>query len=184
MRTHISEWRGSKAGGAGWKPGEIPRKTLTLNGPLFGEQIRPTRVCGFILVSLPLAGPRVHSMLIRLLDNAPIGATPGEGTMSSRSEVRSLSVGVHHRWEPRRIFGFVSMADLTAYIDESGTHGGSPLTIMAAFIGYAERWDEFDQHWRTILTDKNLEYIHAIELAHGNGQFRDKVKWPGNLRKI
>jgi Protein of unknown function (DUF3800) len=74
------------------------------------------------------------------------------------------------------------MADLTAYIDESGTHGGSPLTIMAGFIGYAERWDAFDQHWRTILTDNNLAYIHAIELKHGNGQFSDKIKWPRNRR--
>jgi hypothetical protein len=121
-------------------------------------------------------------MLIRLLDNAPIGATPGERVMSSRSEVRSLSVGVHHRWEPCRIFGFVSMADLTAYIDESGTHGGSPLTIMAGFIGYAGRWDAFEHHWRTILTDNNVEYIHAIEVKHGNGQFSDRIKWPGKRR--
>jgi hypothetical protein len=79
--------------------------------------------------------------------------------------------------QPNRLFALVTTVELKAFIDESGTHG-SGLTVMAGWLGYAERWAEFDAKWRSVLTLRGLPYIHAIDLKHGRRAFKDKIKWP------
>jgi Protein of unknown function (DUF3800) len=79
-------------------------------------------------------------------------------------------------------FCFMTLSQLTAYIDESGTHGHSPMTVMAGFIGYADEWDKFDLKWRDILLANELAYIHGKELWQGTGQFRDRPRWEGSAR--
>ena len=37
---------------------------------------------------------------------------------------------------------------MIAYLDESGTHDGSRLTVMAGWVRHADRWREFDRSWR------------------------------------
>jgi|SRR5208282_1272457 len=66
----------------------------------------------------------------------------------------------------------MTTVELKAFIDESGTHG-SGLTVMAGWLGYADRWAEFEPKWRSILTRHGLPYIHA-----GKKAFTDKIKWP------
>jgi hypothetical protein len=61
----------------------------------------------------------------------------------------------------------------TAYYDESGTHGGSPITVLGGFIGMVEEWAEFNREWRKILAKNNLPYIHAKELFHRQGPYRN-----------
>jgi Protein of unknown function (DUF3800) len=94
-----------------------------------------------------------------------------------------MALGLYGRWEPERLFAFMTTAQLKAYIDESGTHGSSPITVMSGFIGYADRWDSFDAHWRQILTLHSLDYVHAKELRQGTGQFKDKRRWNLAARK-
>jgi hypothetical protein len=69
---------------------------------------------------------------------------------------------------------------LTAYLDESGTHGGSAYTVLAGFIGSAQKWDEFESKWRVLLTVNGLRYIHTKQLVKGGGQFK---KWSDAKRE-
>src|ERR1700730_13762739 len=43
--------------------------------------------------------------------------------------LRRLCIALFHRWRPGRIFVI-----LTSYHDEAGTHGGSPVTVMAGVM--------------------------------------------------
>lgn len=97
--------------------------------------------------------------------------------MNASSEVHSLAPCIYHQWAPHRLFAFMASTQLTAYIDESGTHGPSPLTVMAGFVGYADQWDKFDSEWKNLLASNRLDYIHGKELLHGSGQFKDRSKW-------
>jgi hypothetical protein len=70
------------------------------------------------------------------------------------SYVRELCIALAHRWEPERIFVI-----LTAYLDESGTHGDSPITVMAGVMANATQWARFEaefvvRHQQTIATNK------------------------------
>src|SRR6266566_5422628 len=71
----------------------------------------------------------------------------------------------------------MTTVELKAFIDESGTHG-SGLTVMAGWLGYADRWAEFESKWRSILIRHGLSYIHAIDMKQGKKAFKDKIKWP------
>jgi hypothetical protein len=66
---------------------------------------------------------------------------------------------------------------MTAYLDESGTHDGSRLTVMAGWIGYADRWREFDRRWNALLQRPfphrgPITHIHSKDLRQGSKQFR------------
>jgi Protein of unknown function (DUF3800) len=74
------------------------------------------------------------------------------------------------------------VGQFTAFIDESGTHDGSKLTVMAALVGRAEDWEVFEAAWRAILLRDGLEYIHGKDLWQGTAQFKDKGKWPFERR--
>jgi hypothetical protein len=67
---------------------------------------------------------------------------------------------------------------LTVYADEAGTHDGSGFTIMAGWVGYAQRWADFDSKWQILLDRNNLPYIHGKDLRQGTGPFKDKLRWP------
>jgi len=61
---------------------------------------------------------------------------------------------------------------LTAYYDESGTHGDSPLTVLAGFVGYANDWVDFELEWKKILKKYSITHVHAKHLFHRQGQYR------------
>lgn len=61
---------------------------------------------------------------------------------------------------------------LAAYIDESGTHGGSSFTVMAGYYSDTERWSAFDAAWRAFLQCRGLTHLHTKDLFHGNGQHK------------
>lgn len=74
---------------------------------------------------------------------------------------------------------------MTAYLDESGTHDGSPLTVMAGWVGYADRWREFDRRWNALLRRPlpyrgSITHIHGKHLRQGSKQFRG---WPVEDRR-
>jgi Protein of unknown function (DUF3800) len=58
---------------------------------------------------------------------------------------------------------------LTAYYDESGTHGDSPLTVLAGFVGHANDWVDFEREWRKILKKHNITHVRAKNLFHRQG---------------
>jgi Protein of unknown function (DUF3800) len=61
-----------------------------------------------------------------------------------------------------------------AYYDESGTHNGSPITVLGGFLGEAIHWAEFEREWRKVLVKHNLRYVRAKQLFHKQGPYR---KW-------
>src|ERR1044071_3261091 len=78
------------------------------------------------------------------------------------------------------------MAVLTAYIDESGTHGGSAYTVMTGLVGYAEEWAKFEDKWRELTELVHVPYIHGKELRPisevGYGAFKNQNFWPKKRR--
>lgn len=62
---------------------------------------------------------------------------------------------------------------LTAYYDESGTHGDSPLTVLAGFVGYANDWVDFEREWKKILKKHNITHVHAKHMLHRQGQHKN-----------
>ena len=40
---------------------------------------------------------------------------------------------------------------LTAYLDESGTHEASPISVMAGYLGTVDQWHAFEADWTALL---------------------------------
>jgi hypothetical protein len=40
------------------------------------------------------------------------------------------------------------MAHLAAYLDDSGTHAGSPIVSVAGAIGVIPLWERFSEKWK------------------------------------
>ena len=64
---------------------------------------------------------------------------------------------------------------LTAYLDESGTHDMSPISVMAEYLGTAAQWQAFDADWTTLLQTAGLCHMHAVDLFKRTKQFKE---WP------
>lgn len=68
----------------------------------------------------------------------------------------------------------------TAYIDESGTHEGSPAVVLAGYVSTADRWEAFDHQWKAALSKYGIEFFHMADFAQGQEQFRG---WSENRRR-
>jgi hypothetical protein len=88
-----------------------------------GESVN-NAICGDVLVYVPS-----HK------EYGPGKAGP------QRDFVRRLCVTLFHRWRPGRIFVI-----LTSYYDEAGTHGGSPVTVMAGVMATAKSMAQVRDH--------------------------------------
>jgi hypothetical protein len=64
---------------------------------------------------------------------------------------------------------------LTAYLDESGTHDTSPISVMAGYLGTAAQWQDFDADWTALLQTAGLRHMHAVDLFKRTKQFKE---WP------
>jgi hypothetical protein len=73
---------------------------------------------------------------------------------------------VFHDWKPERLFVIV-----TVYIDESGTHDGSPVMVLAGQVAKLGQWVDFDARWRRLLKREGVEYFHAKEFRSRSGPF-------------
>jgi len=69
---------------------------------------------------------------------------------------------------------------ITAYLDESGTHDGSQLTLMAGYVGYSGQWRKFDKKWAHTLARFNISCFHAKDFVKATREFRG---W-SNERKL
>jgi hypothetical protein len=72
----------------------------------------------------------------------------------------TLALGIYHCWQPdRQVFVIV-----TAYGDESGTHAGSPIQMLAGYVATLGEWNKFDPKWRRAITRAGLPgYFHGTE---------------------
>jgi hypothetical protein len=61
---------------------------------------------------------------------------------------------------------------LTAYIDESGTHAESPISVMAGYVGASAQWEGFEADWSALVRKAGVRHIHAVELFKRTKQFK------------
>lgn len=61
---------------------------------------------------------------------------------------------------------------LTTYLDESGTHDQSPISVMAGYLGTATQWERFGADWTVLLRKAGIAHIHAVELFKRTKQFK------------
>jgi hypothetical protein len=50
---------------------------------------------------------------------------------------------------------------IEGFFDESGTHKGAPLVVVAGFVGDRKVWKSFTKEWRKCLKDAGIRYFHA-----------------------
>lgn len=55
------------------------------------------------------------------------------------------------------------MADLTAYFDESGTHGAD-YVVIAGFLGNTSAWNSLTERWTSALKDHNIPFLRLSGL--------------------
>ncbi len=60
----------------------------------------------------------------------------------------------------------------TAYLDESGTHDGSPITIMAGVLGRADQWKKFQAKFDAVKARHGFEIFHTKKFKSRTGDFK------------
>ncbi len=78
-----------------------------------------------------------------------------------------LSLAVFDDWNPERLFMIIRV-----YIDESGTHAGAPVMILAGYIGRLGQWHAFDSKWERLLKREGLTHAHAKDIWHGTKEWK------------
>ena len=66
-----------------------------------------------------------------------------------------------------RLFMFV----FTAYMDESGTHDGSPVTIMGGLLGRAQQWKNFNLDFNRLREAYGFRVFHTKKFKRKSGDF-------------
>jgi hypothetical protein len=86
---------------------------------------------------------------------------------SGRSDsIRDLCLALAHRLETGRVFLI-----LTSYFDESGTHDGSPVTVMAAILGNVGHWSKFQRELDRLKKQYGFRVFHTTEFKRKSGEF-------------
>ena len=60
---------------------------------------------------------------------------------------------------------------ITAYLDESGTHGAATMTL-AAVAGDARNWATYDRLVPAVFADYGVKTFHAQDWKHSQGEFK------------
>jgi Protein of unknown function (DUF3800) len=70
---------------------------------------------------------------------------------------------------------------LQAYLDDSGTHRGSPWCVVAGYFGSERKWNVFDRQWRKVLEKEGIEEFHANRFwsSVGGGNVSEYRGWDG-----
>ncbi len=69
----------------------------------------------------------------------------------------------------------------TAYLDESGTHGGSDTVAVAGYVSNGTQWLQFEKDWQQALGEFGIERFHMVEFAHSKGAFET---WSEEQRRV
>ncbi|WP_168196025.1 DUF3800 domain-containing protein [Novosphingobium sp. EMRT-2] len=63
-----------------------------------------------------------------------------------------------------------------AYVDESGTHDGSPMLTVAGYMFKREQARRFSRDWEKVLSKHGLPFAHQTDCATGNGHYKAMCK--------
>jgi hypothetical protein len=61
--------------------------------------------------------------------------------------------------------------NFSAYLDESGTHGGSPITLMSAVLGSDRQWQNFEKVFTKMKRRYGFSIFHAKDYKDTDGEF-------------
>jgi hypothetical protein len=61
------------------------------------------------------------------------------------------------------------VAVLKAYVDESGTHAGSPVVVVGLYVGKPKVWAEWTKDWNR--NKKPIKVYHAVDCHNRIGEF-------------
>jgi Protein of unknown function (DUF3800) len=81
--------------------------------------------------------------------------------------VRELCFALAHRWQPEH-FMFV----FTGYLDESGTHNDSPITVMGGIVARAEQWKHFEQGFAMLQKKHGFRVWHSKKFRQRKSDFK------------
>jgi hypothetical protein len=70
---------------------------------------------------------------------------------------------------------------LTGYFDESGTHRGSPVSVVAGYIATVIQWRVFESKWRKMLDKAGVETFHVADLCNSRNEFHG---WTEERRRV
>ena len=59
---------------------------------------------------------------------------------------------------------------LKAYMDESGTHDGSPVITVSAYLARPAAWRDWTKKWNA--QKKPIKVVHATDCANLEGEFK------------
>jgi len=60
----------------------------------------------------------------------------------------------------------------TAYVDESGTHDGSPVTVMGGVLARADQWKVFENKFAGLQSQYGFKVWHTKKFKRKKGDFR------------
>jgi hypothetical protein len=82
--------------------------------------------------------------------------------------MQMLGLALFHRERPDAKFMV-----LTAYLDESGTHGNAATAVvMAGYIGNVAQWSAFETSFAKLLEDNGARIYHAKKFRDSDGDFK------------
>lgn len=69
--------------------------------------------------------------------------------------------------------GGAVVAFAEVYVDESGTHETSDMTVVAGYVFRRVNAKRFQTEWMRVLRREGIPYFHMTDCATGNGFFKD-----------
>ncbi len=72
----------------------------------------------------------------------------------------------------------ISASFLESYMDDSGSHAGAPVSVVAGYFGGHRRWLEFQSSWKSVLDKYHVTEFHASKFWNRNRDPKRKPK-PG-----
>lgn len=104
---------------------------------------------------------RQYGKLVGVLDlsNPRIGGYEGDSAAQYAHELGAACLGDKDGW----------LAVIRIYIDESGTHDGSPVVSVGAYAGRLETWPSFIEDWNRAKAP--IGVFHSADCAALKGEF-------------
>lgn len=98
------------------------------------------------------------------------------------SAIEHIAGSVFLNHDPKARF----MVMFTAYFDDSGTHEGSKVTVVAGYISTVEQWKKLESEWRDVLNDAGIEFFRMskYESKHGPYEGWDEFKRKRVLERL
>ena len=60
----------------------------------------------------------------------------------------------------------------TGYLDESGTHGGSPVTVTGGMLAHAGQWEPFEDQFKILQKRHKFRVFHTKKFKDSKADFK------------